>query len=332
MKKGVTFKSQRVEAHNEWPAVTEFAAEVDFRAELAANSGRAPFQPIKLEHNDDPAYQTCIGHLIDGLDALPLRPDYFFDHCFRVLDNGTGYFGSKGIEGVMMKLPGDLIAADSATWTVVVNELVEAMPHITRLLLARRLLQSHAVKPALKPLIKRAERVFGSVFAAQFGQKYAYDASGAALPSINSNIDRAASLLKQYLSGEPGTRTKAPTHPALDLRGTVIPAKQRMQVLLSLLLFTLRNERAHGTVISPFRTSRATVERYESYYYIALMAYVFALGSISVRFSTASITSTQILTGMRANLALLSAFFHAGSTAATLSVPVLATKHQPITP
>jgi hypothetical protein len=309
----IDFKGRRVEAHNTWPAAIEFRAEADFNKLVHANAGRAPFEPIQLQPNGDPEYQTCVGHLIDGLDALPLRPDYFFDHCFRVLDHATATIApNKGIEGVMEKLPARLLAIDSALWTDIVDLLGQSMPRVTLDLLARRLLQAEtAGRPKLEGLKKRAPKILGTGFYNDFCQKYLHDEHGNPLPTLGESISLAGRFFRLFLSGKAGTRTKAASHSELDLRGKIVGAEKRMQVVLSLLLFNARNERAHGAVISPFRTSKATADRYESYYFMALTTYIFALGSLAVRFPNQSVTSAAIAAGLKKNLDLQTAFFAA---------------------
>jgi hypothetical protein len=305
------FKSRRVEAHNVWPASTEFRAEAEFKARIAACQTIPPFAPIPVMDNSDPDYQRSIGHLIDGLDALPNRPDFCFDHCFKVLDLAKSSLAAgKGIRGVMEKLPTKLLKLDTKSWAGITGELGKAIPRVTVDLLAKRLLQAQmgqGQNPTL--LVERAERCMGKDFYAAFCAKYTTDEAGSSLVNFNRNIPRAGSLLRLYLSGEPGTRAKRPTVSVLDLTTNPISAETRMKVLLSLLLFTVRNERAHGAVMSPFRTSKANFERYSSYYYLMLVAYVFALGSLALLHTGKSVSSKTILAGCSDNLAKQKSFF-----------------------
>lgn len=73
-------QDQRIQAHNNWPKREEFKAERAFRDRLASKGGDAPFKPISLGKDTDKTYHVCIGHFLDALEALPNRPDQFFDH------------------------------------------------------------------------------------------------------------------------------------------------------------------------------------------------------------------------------------------------------------
>jgi len=312
------FKGRRVEAHNNWPETTEFRAEIEFKEKLLAFDKFPPFKPISLGSNGDAGYQRCVGHLIDGLDALPLRPDYFFDHCFKVIDLSKEAVKSKtGIRGVMEKLPGALLKVDSTHWESIMDCLAAAIPRVTIDFLAKRLLEAPATLDEQNKLKERADKCLGEKFYSAYCEKYLNPIIDAetTIPerkrefTFHENIPKAGSLLRLYLSGKSGTRPQAATVAALDIINNPVKAEKRMQVLLSLLLFTIRNERAHGNVISPFRTSKAKFERYESYYYIMLVAYVFALGSLIVRFPSSSVSSEQVLQGCIHNIKLQRAFF-----------------------
>lgn len=305
------FKGRRVVAHNVWPVATEFRAEAEFKNKIASQNGLAPFKTIALATNSNPAYQRCVGHLIDGLDAMPNRPDYLFDHCVKVMDLAQRHLAQgKGLRGVMENLPAALLAQDSTSWEEIAKQLGQAIPRVTVDFLAKRLLQAYLGQGEKPNQLKdRAETAMGQALYNAFCKKYSTDSSGNTLQDFGVNIPRAGSFLRLYLSGEPGTRKKKASAAVLNLTTNAIPAQTRMQVILSLLLFTVRNERAHGAVISPFRTSKANQERYESYYYLMLTAYVFALGTLVLRFPGKSVTSPDILAGCLDNLVLQQSFF-----------------------
>lgn len=305
-------KAQRINAHNNWPASIEFRAEAEFRDRLAARGESIPFRPIVIGPNKDAEYHRCVGHLIDGLDALPYRPDYFFDHCFKILDLAkTTVAPGAGNRGVMERLPAELLRLHTKSWEGIADELGRAIPRTTIDFLAKRLLEAYLGKGKYaKELKERAEGVMGQAFFSTFCKKFLTDENGQPMTDYEGNLQNAGSLLRLYLSGKRATRKKKATHPDLDFRNKTISAATRMQVLLSLLLFTVRNERAHGAVISPFRTSKATLMRYESYYYLMLVAYVFALGTLALRFQNNSVSSAAILSGCKANLTEQAGFFN----------------------
>jgi hypothetical protein len=307
----MNFSNERILAHNDWPTDIRFKAEDAFRNRLLGRDSRAPFEPMQLTFSDDPDYQRCIGHLLDALDQIPSRPDYAFDHFFRIIDIvGTSIPIGKGIRGVVQGVAQSLLVDDRASWEQIIDALCTAMPLRTHEFLAKRLLSASLLPPGKEGLHKRALHTLGSNFYPALITKYTTDKSGY-LITDESKFDWASAgkLLKLYLSGKPGTRTKAASTQALDLTkpSNVPDHRRRSEVLTSLLLFQVRNERAHGAVISPFRTSKATIVRYQSYYFSMLISYIYALGIMNLKFKC--IAPPELLAGCLKNIQAQRDFF-----------------------
>lgn len=309
----MNFKKERVNSHNNWPNISAFKAEAAFSNRLIAQAGKTPFEPIPVGQDTNADFQRCVSHFLDGLDALPRRPDYLFDHSFRVIDLvGSTLFPKKGIKGIVQGLGNSLLKSGQADWEAITDLLGQAIPIRTCELLAKRILT--ATDPQNKDhkaMSERASNCLGAQRYAEFIDKFTSTSGAPPTTFVSSkNIQDAGSFIKLYLSGVQGTRTKAASHATLDLtkKANLPTHNNRIELLLSVLLFTLRNERAHGDAISPFRTSKATLERYQSYYFITLTSYVFALGSMQLK-QWKGVSSGAIRTGCAANISLQQAFF-----------------------
>ncbi|SDB54330.1 hypothetical protein SAMN02927930_02131 [Pseudidiomarina indica] len=283
------FKKERVNCHNKYPEIVKFKAERKFEEKLGGTNGVTPFIPVQLGYGDDTIYQTCVGHLIDGLEFLPYRPDYMFDHCFKAIDEAGGYFFSnKGIKGIVQGLPGRLLNHSRADWEAITDLLGANIPLMTCRFLVKRICEAHFLTDGnSKQLSDRANHCFGTQFYDEFIKRFALDDAGQATGNISAErINKGASFLKLYLSGKKGTKkSRYSSHKCLDLTDEKnLPThKSRMELFLSLLLFNMRNERSHGAVLSPFRTSKSSIDRYKSYYFAMLCSYVFCLGAFELR-------------------------------------------------
>ncbi|CAO1659784.1 Apea-like HEPN domain-containing protein [Halomonas sp. NYA30] len=283
------FKKERVHCHNKYPEVIQFKAESKFEKKLNKVNGVAPFYPVQLGYGDDPIYQTCIGHLIDGLELLPYRPDFMFDHCFKIIDEaGSFFFSRKGVKGIVQGVPQRLLNQSREDWESIIDLLGVNIPLMTCRFLVKRICEAHFLTDGnSKQLTDRASHCFGALFYNEFIKRFAVDDSGQAGGSISTErINKGASFLKLYLSGKKGTqRARNSSYKCLDLANecNVPTPNQRMELLLSLLLFNMRNERSHGAVLSPFRTSKSSIGRYESYYFAMICSYIFCLGVLDLR-------------------------------------------------
>ena len=306
-------QDQRIAAHNNWPTKEEFKAERDFLEHLTAKGASAPVKTFNLGLDDDPTYQICVGHFVDGLEALPYRPDYFFDHCFKVIDESARpLFNKQGIKGIVQGLAGKLLTNSDQDWKAIIDALGSSIPLMTCRYLAKRMLLVHGSADAQDRLLSaRIEKCFRKAVYDEFFAKFGTDTTGMRVtPTSDKAIEKAASFLKLYLSGKPASKTRGSGFALLDLNNqkNVPTHHQRIEFLLSILLFTMRNERTHGGVLSAFRTNKGALERYESYYFAMLCAYIFSLGILNLR-GLGSISPMLISSCATDNLALQKAFF-----------------------
>ncbi|MES2760319.1 MAG: hypothetical protein V4693_23340 [Pseudomonadota bacterium] len=282
------FKKERVDLHNQWPKKKMFKAEEQFRNLIDTKNQASIFFPADIPYSTGAEYQIFVGHFVDGLEALPFRPDYFFDHCFRVIDCGAKpIFPNKGIKGIVQGLGVKFNASDPNEWATISQQLTALMPLSSYRYVAKRIYQAHfGSDPQSSQISGRASDFFGpsryAQFLAKFVTPFPLTASGE-VPY--ENLQKVTNFLKLYISGNLATKAKPATHLKLDMsdKANIPSSAKRIEFLLSLFLFISRNERAHGNMLSPFRTSKATLDRYEGFYFATLSAYIFALGVIQLR-------------------------------------------------
>jgi hypothetical protein len=280
------FKKERVNGHNLFPESVEFKAEKKFKQFLNLNKGNIPFKTIDLGYGDDTEYQTYIGHYLDGLELLPFRPDFMFDHCFKIIDDaGRVYFPKKGVKGIVQGLGNLLINSSRKQWEEIADQLGQNIPLMTCRFIAKRICESHyCSNDTSEQYNERARECFGADFYQQFIKRFTWVDGKKNLS--DEQINKASHFLKLYLSGKQGTKkTIVQSYKKLNLtkEANLPKPQQRLELILSLLLFLMRNERSHGVIISPFRTSRSSIDRYQSYYFAMLSAYIFSLGVLKLK-------------------------------------------------
>jgi hypothetical protein len=308
------FKKERVNSHNNWPEIKLFKAEQKFRELLQKRQPARPFQQASLHHGSDPDYQKMIGHFLNGLEALPDRPDYMFDHCFTVIDRAASpLFPNKGITGIVEGLGKKLMARSSVEWKSIVDDLTSAMPLSSYRYIAKNICEAHLGSNAHSGhIVSRVKAFLKPQRYNEFVDKFVVR-PGLTLsnPIPHEALQRAANFLKLYASGTLATKhASSSTYPMLDLSNpdNKLSLAKRAEFLLSLYAFIARNERAHGELLSPFRSSRADLKRYESYYFLAAMTYTFALGVLELR-QWGGITPADIRQCCSRNITIQQALF-----------------------
>ncbi len=306
------FKKERVNGHNLFPSKVEFKAEEKFKKFLNLNKGNTPFKTIKLGYGGAPEYQTYIGHYLDGLELLPFRPDFMFDHCFKIIDDaGKVHFPDKGIKGVVQGLGNRLMNQSPQQWERIANLLGQNIPLMTCRFLAKRICESYQCPDDTnKHYNERVKECFGIEFYNQFIERFKLE--NGKKDFNDAQIHKASLFLKLYLSGKEGTSKKIDkTYKRLNLtkKSNLPQVHRRIEFILSLLLFLMRNERSHGAIISPFRTSRSSIERYQSYYFSMLSTYIFSLGVLNLS-GYGDIDNEVILECCEENIKLQKLFFN----------------------
>lgn len=311
-----TTSEQRIELHNGWPKKVEFASELEFQKLLSKNGGLAPFKTAKLAEVATPTsaeYHRFVGSIIDGLDALPQRPDYLFDHCFRVIDAGAKLLTAKSKTTQAIQeayLP--IFSTNPATWTDIVRQLCDAMPKSSSDYIAKRLLDASVLRGTDPHAISTRAKKCLPVQFAEMTQRYAYTGT-----TNGKSVNDCGAYLRRLLKTNAPATSKsasASSYPNLDLtvQGNLLSDGFKLRLLMSLFLFTMRNERQHGSSVSPFRTSMSSLARYASYYYAMICAYTVCLGVISAREPTA-ISAQDILINVNNNLNMFRSFFGANA-------------------
>ncbi|WP_236186726.1 hypothetical protein [Pseudomonas protegens] len=307
------FKDARLNAYHQWPQSTKFKAEQKFDSCIERNHNKVPFEVAKLGKPLDNNQSIYIGHYLDGLEALPRRPDYMFDHCFRVIDSSSQIrYPKKGLKGVAQSLGKELVKLAPAHWKVITDSLCHNLPTPTLMYIVKRMCESYVPQnDASKQFYGRVVDCTGKQFYDEFIKKFSIDKSKNITPIPSGELlQSASSFMRLYLSGAVGTKKRRNIAPALDLTNpNNVPSDAcRIEFLLSIWLFTMRNERAHGSALSPFKTSKSSLERYESYYFSMLACYIFSLGALSLS-APHMIKVSEIESCTLSNTALQNLFF-----------------------
>ncbi len=119
-------------------------------------------------------------------------------------------------------------------------------------------------------------------------------------PSLTPDSSRkAAMLLRLALGGleveVQGTRTS-------------IPQKQRVSFLINALLYTFRNDRFHGNMQPPFKSSLGTLQTYAHTHYCFLWAHLLFLFAVSKRLPN-SVSIQDLANNTIANIETFSEFY-----------------------
>lgn len=308
----MNFQKTRVDIHNNYPEKILFKAELAFKKRLEDKCLNVVFSPIKLQYDEDASFQVYLSHYIDGLNTLPFRPDQTFDNNFKVIDDaGRPLFQKGGTTKVLEGLSHKLSINHNPDWQEIIDVLTENIPLMTCRYIAKNIFEAYKDNSFDGGKLKaRIEGCLGKMEYEQLIKQFSTKQSTESGPTSLEHLKSASSFLRLYLKGKKTSKSKKTYPSKLDLSKdkNVLSHAKRFDILISILLYTMRNERSHGASISPFITSKSTFERYESYYFAMLCSYIFSLGVLSLR-GFAGLNSTSILDCCKKNIEIQKVFF-----------------------
>lgn len=289
----VSASALRVSNHNNWPTIELFPCEKEFVELLAKKNVQQIFVTAALVADDaDEDFNSTVGHILDCLDVLPMRPDAGFDALYKTIDQGLAHFQKPNISRTRV-LVDELFAKHEREWSRVTEILCQSMPQQTADYMAARILECwvHANIRETGNIKDRVNRSFGRKRYDEVRDKYltpdlqnpgyfqlAYDG--------RRNAGRFLRLLFRSTTQQPQRiQQKSAKYPTLDLSDpdNLLTAKSKLECLLDICLATYRHERFHGEAFSPFRSSKAKLKTYAHAYYLLMISYVLSLGIMELK-------------------------------------------------
>lgn len=283
-------RESRTKLNNTWPATFLFPTEEALAIRLAKQNFASVFLPVQLTHSEDHDFQTLLSHCIDALDYLPLRPDFSFDQIWKALD--AEFFRLKAVPGVPPNQSRFSVfaahIANSPLCSASHHALASYVPLQTCEYFAKRILDSTAKPNAHSAqFITRAQQTLGAALLADIHLKY--DTDWLTIGKEAATQRKLGGLIKLILKGKQVT---------IGAGTYQLSSQEIARLLISTILPQFRNERFHGSVRPPFRSSSATLKTYAHAYFLLIYAYslmceVFLYRAFNVTQAAAVIFATQ---------------------------------------
>lgn len=311
--KSIIARGARIASHNNWPVITRTKAEADFIKLLDQKPKFQVLTPYQFSAVDDKDFHRHIGMLIDGLEMLPMRPDHAFDFFFRAVDELSQQMTGKtkitdAVEALGPRVCGNLATKES--WKSFINVFSKKLPLPTAKFMAQRVLSAY--EDRTDPVRPRAERLLGKQRYGDFHQKFVGCHAGGGTKELAKGANNAGRFLKHLVSQRSvmNVANVETAYPSLDLTDprNIFDEPKALWAMMSLAAFTSRNERFHGSSLSPFRSSKASLSTYASYYFEMLFLYTLAVGLMIELFDDCGDINTWKV-NMHANIAKLDELF-----------------------
>jgi hypothetical protein len=255
-------RTERLRALTRWSEVGVLEQRARLPIEQAftdriARSSEIFFRPVPLHDFNSVKFHRQLSYLIDAFDALPERVDIAFDSTWKAFELASTDFAVGNITDRLKSL------ASSVDMSVT-NRLCASFPVQSCEYLFKRLV-SDAIGPGADVrLVNRVNGLQDAGIEQLLTHLRATYGDGTA-----DSRRKGALLLRKALRGD-----------VLDLglvSGYQLDDLSRARILISLFLYTTRNDRFHGESFSPFVSSAASLRTYTHPYFSFLASYYLLL-------------------------------------------------------
>ncbi len=257
------YVNKRIDYINNWPNSKPFEAELNYEKRckyFVEKNNRQPLSLIKLWVDTDDNYNRTISHFIDSLDVMPYRPNFAFSFVFSALDSYIKevYFSSK--TSVCLKKLVDeisLLINQNNDIKISLETLFKSVPVSATMYLYKCLCN---LKPYNKTYIRtitncdNTENVYRKNIVDSIEIKYG-----------KNTIDRNPALLYRKIFNFDSI--------SIDGNPINITNDFRLHLLISGIIYSLRNDSFHGSSMASTKSSQTTPKRYAMNYYCYIATY-----------------------------------------------------------
>lgn len=309
------YKQLRVQAIRDWPRNKPFDVENEFLNRV--NKLPITFIPFQFHYLEENTYNLLLSLFLDTLDFLPMRPDLSFDFIWRAIDTySSEVFPNLKSKEALQKCIKEVwtpALTEDVDLLKAFNSLFTSIPVQSCEYLYKRLYQSFDINEALtkqSQLIGRLIEFDGgaiqnqkiAILLAEIYYKFNYNPQefrkireGSRLlyrlfGCKNTCDDKCSDECKGKCGGISFEKSENESEFDVNLkredkitinirseRSYKIELEDKLNFLINGILYTFRNDKAHGAVFSPFRSSKASIKTYAHSNFCFLAAYILLL-------------------------------------------------------
>lgn len=255
-------RTQRLRAMARWADVgvlerrSQLPVEQAFADRVTQNS-ETFFKPVAINDLDSVAFHREVSYLVDAFDSLPWRVDIAFDSTWKAFELETKEAYGGNVTERLKEVVGEVNP-------MIVDRLCDSFPVQSCEYLFKRLVSDFSedtIERGLKNRLLYSTDDQTRLLLDHLQMTYGRGSA--------ESRRKGALLLRRALRGE--------TLVLGGVAGFRLETTSRARVLVSLFLYTTRNERFHGTSFSPFVSSAASLRTYTHPFFAFLASYYLLL-------------------------------------------------------
>ncbi|WP_432631015.1 hypothetical protein [Brotaphodocola sp.] len=267
----IDFKEKRIEYINNWPNSEPFEIEKKYflLIEKTKQKRGTIFKPFQLVRNDDVIYNKTVSFIIEALDQLDKYPNFSYEFLFKAYDCFLNkyYPSNLNITDKNKKLCDNewkKIIDSNLSLKISIKKLLAVIPVKACQYLYIRITDHTGDN---QPYKRVSTGVSGGLTNSSIKRREILDAietkCGVDYDNYANSIRKASLLYRYILTNDTVVIDKS----------YEITIDDKLNILMSGFLYTLRNDIMHGSNIAITKSSKTTLGTYAIDYYAFLLLY-----------------------------------------------------------
>lgn len=292
------YKNKRIEYINKWPNSTLFMWEQEYENRISLMPERTSFKPVKMDVLQDEYYNRAISFLIDAMEVIDKRPQHAFSYIFTAYDLYSKSVCNKNITERNAELIYTVLSDTIANHIELKSAFVECFRLIPQ---------------------KSLQYLFLNLYKPQIMNRIIKNGCNANDPNrmllIDTIVHKYSNEFADYRIGiRLGSRLLYHMFNEdvinIDGQDFSICLEDRLSLLLSGFIYSLRNDCEHGSTISATKSSMTRMNTFaNSYYAFFLTYYILMIIIFDVTKTDKSAAYVELAENMKQNLCLYTKLF-----------------------
>lgn len=300
-------KKKRIRINNKWPKKILFEIEKVYEDRISNFNEGLIFTPVKFNFTDDQYFHRSLAYILDALDFYPNRPDLSFDFVWRGIDSLSKEI-LKSKFSIEVNATQSLLETIKRVWIPYLNadlkfeqqflKLIASIPVQSCEYLFKRIYSDFEL-PNRNRVSNRLTQINGRRSLNIEAEDILIKMHNKFNLSDNMQIRNGAFVFKKFFSNE-----------ELELNGSKykFDLEQKLNFIINGILYTYRNDRSHGGVFSPFRSSVCKLRTYAHCNFCFLVTYYLLIMLMNYR-QELIVDKSKLLKNINYNILLFQKFY-----------------------
>lgn len=270
------FKEKRVEYINNWPTKYSFKKEEEYKERYISCTNKYSAYSNFIVDNDK-SYNIVISNVMDSLDQLPERPDLAFEFYWKAIDNLFKKFPDNNRtskEQLQYAIKNIWINKINQNYNLkkLIKNLIGEIKEPSITYLRKRMIYKFDINKSLDDQIKPTRQLIKRLCDYFKGRKSEENKIKIIIKNIYNKCNDSQKTSAYHDADRFFLKLITGENLITNNGNIQLSLEEQINFIINGLLYTFRNDRFHGNLISPFRSSYTKFSTYAHPFYCLIWA------------------------------------------------------------